>query len=72
LPQKKRFSSQKREHTISSGKKETNDPADWILDCVGGYDFWPEEKGPLPKPELEVEFKKKFPNVTEQLQCYSL
>lgn len=45
-------------------KKETNDPADWILDCVGGYDFWPEEKGPLPKPELEVEFKKKFPNVT--------
>lgn len=45
-------------------KKETNDPADWILDCVGGYDFWPEDKGPLPKPELEVEFKKKFPNVT--------
>ncbi|MEM0118343.1 MAG: hypothetical protein QXV32_07830 [Conexivisphaerales archaeon] len=45
-------------------KKDVHDPADWILDCVGGYDFWPEEKGPLPKPELEVEFKKKFPNVT--------
>lgn len=44
--------------------KETNDPVDWILDCIGGYRFWPEDKGPLPKSELEKEFKKKFPNIT--------
>lgn len=25
--------------------KETNDPVDWILDCIGGYRFWPEDKG---------------------------
>jgi hypothetical protein len=40
------------------------DPADWILDCVGGYGFWSLEKGPLPKSELEKEFKKKYPNIT--------
>jgi hypothetical protein len=40
------------------------DPSEWILDCIGGYDFWPADKGPLPKAQLEVEFKKRFPNIT--------
>ncbi|MEM3804155.1 MAG: hypothetical protein QXX17_07060 [Conexivisphaerales archaeon] len=42
----------------------SNDPAEWIMQCVAGKGFWPLERGLLPKSELEKEFKKKFPDIT--------
>ncbi len=51
--------------SVSMLRRDLNqDPSDWILDCVGGYGFWSLEKGPLPKSELEKEFKKRYPNIT--------
>lgn len=41
-----------------------NEPVDWIIQCVKGEGFWPKQMGPLPKSELEKEFKKRFPNIT--------
>lgn len=51
--------------SVSMLRRDLNqDPSDWILDCIGGYGFWSLEKGPLPKSELEKEFKKRYPNIT--------
>lgn len=57
---KKNFS----QEAIAGGARDnTSEIADWVIRTIKGEGTWRAGK-PLPKSELETEFKKRFPNMT--------